>query len=270
MLKKRPADFQDCLKFARMKFEKLFNHDIRQLMHVYPLDSKTKEGNLFWSLPKRPPQPINFDPKNELHQRFIAAVACLRASIFFIEIPSKEPRSDDFRKECAEQANTYKPAAFVANDAKAKEIQDQVDKAGKKEEEEEKKEQPQQENKPEEADEVEKQLQELAKILPTLKYDKKKPVEEVLIKKEDFEKDDDKNYHIDLIYSMANCRSSNYKLDAMDWLTVKLKAGRIVPALATTTAAIAGLQTLEMVKVIVGVKKVDYKNIFLNLAVPFL
>jgi hypothetical protein len=40
---------------------------------------------------------------------------------------------------------------------------------------------------------------------------------------------------------MANCRSSNYKLDLMDWINVKLKAGRIVPALATTTAAIAGL-----------------------------
>ena len=62
-----------------------------------------------------------------------------------------------------------------------------------------------------------------------------------MIAPEEFEKDDDKNYHIDMIYAMANCRSSNYKLDPMDWLTVKLKAGRIVPALATTTAAIAGL-----------------------------
>ena len=40
---------------------------------------------------------------------------------------------------------------------------------------------------------------------------------------------------------MGNCRAVNYKLDAMDWITVKLKAGRIVPALATTTAAVAGL-----------------------------
>ncbi len=56
-----------------------------------------------------------------------------------------------------------------------------------------------------------------------------------------FEKDNDANFHIDFIYSMANCRSTNYKLDPMDWITVKLKAGRIVPALSTTTSAVAGL-----------------------------
>jgi hypothetical protein len=63
------------------------------------------------------------------------------------------------------------------------------------------------------------------------------------IKSEEFEKDDDSNGHIDFIYAMANLRAINYKLDQMDWINVKLKAGRIVPALATTTC-VAGLQTL--------------------------
>ena len=40
---------------------------------------------------------------------------------------------------------------------------------------------------------------------------------------------------------MAACRCLNYKLDILDWVTVKLKAGRIIPALATTTASIAAL-----------------------------
>ena len=51
---------------------------------------------------------------------------------------------------------------------------------------------------------------------------------------------------------------------------MKLKAGRIVPALATTTAAIAGLQSIELVKVVKKQKKVNMKNAFLNLAVPII
>jgi hypothetical protein len=54
---------------------------------------------------------------------------------------------------------------------------------------------------------------------------------------------------------MGNCRAACYKLDAMDWIQVKLKAGRIVPAMATTTASIAGLQTLELVKLLRNCKK---------------
>lgn len=67
---------------------------------------------------------------------------------------------------------------------------------------------------------------------------------------------------------MANLRSRNYKLDPMDWVTTKIKAGRIVPALSTTTTAIAGLQTLELCKYIKGLKLVNMRNAFLNLAVP--
>lgn len=69
----------------------------------------------------------------------------------------------------------------------------------------------------------------------------------------EFEKDDDSNCHVDFIHACASIRAANYSLKETDWITTKLKAGRIVPALATTTAAVAGLQTLELLKVLKGV-----------------
>jgi hypothetical protein len=90
------------------------------------------------------------------------------------------------------------------------------------------------------------------------------------LKVEEFEKDVDENFHIDFIYAMANIRASNYGLQPMDWITVKIKAGKIVPALATTTASIAGLQTIEMLKVLKSLPIESIKNSFLNLAVPSL
>lgn len=96
------------------------------------------------------------------------------------------------------------------------------------------------------------------------------PKADAKLKVEEFEKDEDENFQIDLIYSMANIRASNYSLAEMDWITVKIKAGRIVPALATTTAAIAGLQTIEMLKILKGIGLEKQKNSFLNLAVPSL
>lgn len=90
-----------------------------------------------------------------------------------------------------------------------------------------------------------------------------------LVKPEEFEKDNDQNQHIDFMWAMSNIRASNYKLEPMDWMTVKIKAGRIIPALATTTAAIAGLQTIELVKLLNGVELQHTKNAFLNLAIPY-
>ena len=40
--------------------------------------------------------------------------------------------------------------------------------------------------------------------------------------------------------------------------------------MATTTAAVAGLQALELVKLVRQVKKADHRNVFLNLAVPIM
>merc|ERR1712228_949289 len=85
-------------------------------------------------------------------------------------------------------------------------------------------------------DDITKQKEEFLALYATLPFNKKKSFEEYMIHSEEFEKDDDQNFHIDFMHSMGNCRAINYKLEPMDWVTVKLKAGRIVPALATTTA----------------------------------
>ncbi len=56
----------------------------------------------------------------------------------------------------------------------------------------------------------------------------------------------------------------------MDWITTKLKAGRIVPALVTTTSCVAGLQTLELLKYFKKLEVEHMRNAYLNLAVPSL
>jgi len=55
LVKNQPKSFSDCVSWARKKFQKYFVNDIKQLLYTYPLDHKTKEGKLFWTMPKRPP-----------------------------------------------------------------------------------------------------------------------------------------------------------------------------------------------------------------------
>ena len=65
----------------------------------------------------------------------------------------------------------------------------------------------------------------------------------------EFEKDDDTNYHIDFITAASNLRATNYSIATADKHHTKRVAGKIIPAIATTTSVVTGLVCLEMYKV---------------------
>jgi len=234
----KPKTFRECIIWAREIFEELYNNSIQQLLFNFPKDSVTSSGQPFWSGPKRAPTPIVFDMNNKLHMDFIIAAANLHAFNYGL---TGETDVQVFKNELATiTVKKFEPKKGVKIQVNENEnVQNALP--------------------------DEKEIEDLIAKIPspsTLVGYRMNPAE--------FEKDDDTNFHIDFITAASNLRATNYDIALADRSKTKFIAGKIIPAIATTTALVTGLDCLELYKIIDGKNKLeDYKNGFLNLALPF-
>ncbi|XP_038128902.1 ubiquitin-like modifier-activating enzyme 1 [Cyprinodon tularosa] len=237
----RPKSWEDCVNWARHKWETLYNNDICQLLHCFPHGELTANGLPFWSGSKRCPHPLTFDPNNTTHIEYVMAAANLYAQIYGIE----GTRNIASIRETLEtvQVPPFSPKSSVKIHLTDKEMEEDRKKEG------------------DGSDKA--RLEELKEKLSSLKSSAEMhPI--------DFEKDDDTNFHMDYIVAASNLRAENYDIPAADRHQSKRIAGRIIPAIATTTAAVAGLMCLELFKLIQDQKKItSYRTAYLNLAVQY-
>lgn len=236
----RPMNFDQCVAWARLKFEDLFVNQIKQLLFNFPADAVTSSGTPFWTGPKRAPTPLVFSSDNPLHLDFIISTANLHAFNYGMK-------------------GERNPAYFKSALASVK-VPEFVPKSGVKIQV--------TENEANQQQQGNSDADELSSLIDSL------PAPSTLVgfrlSPADFEKDDDTNFHIDFITASSNLRASNYGITVADRHKTKFIAGKIIPAIATTTSLVTGLVCLELFKIIDGKTKIDdYKNGFVNLALPF-
>lgn len=239
LVDERPRSFADCVAWARLRFQDQYNNQIRQLLFNFPEDQTTSSGAPFWSGPKRCPHHIEFNAKEPLHMDYVVAAANLRAAMF--GLPSCTDREQIAKVLATVRVPEFVPRSGVRiaiTDAEAQADQGSTD--------------------------VDR-LSTLQQELPSAASLASLPLTPL-----EFEKDDDTNFHMDFIVAASNLRAANYKIAPADRLRSKLIAGKIIPAIATTTSLVAGLVCLELFKLVQGHGKLElYKNGFVNLALPF-
>ncbi|KAF4023923.1 hypothetical protein G4228_015937 [Cervus hanglu yarkandensis] len=83
----------------------------------------------------------------------------------------------------------------------------------------------------------------------------------------DASQDNDSNFHVDFVVAAASLRAQNYGIPAAGHAETKRIVGRIIPAVVTTTAAVAGLVGLELYKVVGGPRpRHAFRHSYLRLA----
>eukprot|EP00595_Chromulina_sp_UTEXLB2642_P001396 CAMPEP_0196764110 /NCGR_PEP_ID=MMETSP1095-20130614/5364_1 /TAXON_ID=96789 ORGANISM="Chromulina nebulosa, Strain UTEXLB2642" /NCGR_SAMPLE_ID=MMETSP1095 /ASSEMBLY_ACC=CAM_ASM_000446 /LENGTH=1138 /DNA_ID=CAMNT_0042118757 /DNA_START=162 /DNA_END=3578 /DNA_ORIENTATION=- len=225
-----------CVQLAYDFFHYLFRDRILDLQAAFPQDSRIVDKNgvdkgPFWGEKRRYPEVAVFNKLEQVHLDFVISATSLFAVTIGL-VPPKKENDDNWLSEFRSNDWIIKiiegltPPVYIQAPISTEGI----------------------ENAPEiSKGNVESTLNNLFKELGHLSSQlTNTPKFEIA----DFEKDDDLNFHILFTTATANLRCDNYIIKRTDFHSCKVIAGRIIAALATTTAAVCGLVILELFKVL--------------------
>jgi len=225
--------YKECIEFGYKLWYEHFRDLTYYLQNKYPKDSVTDEGAPFWSGIKKYPNIIDFD-NSDIHVEFIEATANLWADVFGKQHVTKKQILQYLKKATIPSIKLPKGEIVINKDID-KSVSLDID----------------------------------TDLLSTIP-----PISDMIdynITPLVFEKDDDTNFHIDFITNASNLRATIYGIDIADKFKTKGIAGKIIPAIVTTTSLVSGIATMELLKIINGFNKIEnYSNVFLNLALPFI
>lgn len=83
---------------------------------------------------------------------------------------------------------------------------------------------------------------------------------------EEFNKDSVDLFHVEFLTVLTNIRNTIYSIEIIDDFTVKGIAGKIIPALCTTTSIISGLVMVEFLRYCLNGNNNIYSNNYINLS----
>lgn len=200
-------NFDKIIKEAVELYHEHFIFQIKKLIDEFPIEHTNKDRSLFSSGSKRFPNVIDFDIKSKDCFNFIECYSILLARAINIKIND----NNDNIKKIVE--NLEKPKYIPPNH-----------KLPSREEE----------------------INEINSLQNWLNNFDNKNIDINNIIPEKFEKDNDENNHVFFINLCSNLRANNYRIPNTNEQQTKMIAGRIVPAIASTTAMITGFACLQL------------------------
>lgn len=248
----KDRDFNECLKIALEDYNENFFNSINRILRNNPPDSLNEDGTRFWSGDKRAPIPIPFDVNNELEFIYVVKYAMILANS--MSVPTIED-NENLKNKLIEiksflmnekkmdiKKTFYKNEYFNKKEINKEEIRKKIESDNLK-------------------------LYEIKEKIKNLSlYDIQKNAQNIF-RSQEFEKDDEKNGHVDFIFASTNLRAQLFGIEKCDKIKVQLISGKIIPAIATTTSAIIGLASLQIYSLYQNYNIKTLRDNYINLSI---